>query len=199
MHVPLCVCAAIPRLDLGTRLLLIMHRCETGKSTNTGNLALKALCNSELRVHGRSEAPLDLSDLDYAERRVLFLFPSDDAVPLTRELVAGDRRPVTLVVPDGNWRQAGKIGRRVPGLERAQRVSLPEGARTRYRLRSENRPGGLATFEAISRAIGILETVEDQTQLDGLFDLMVERTLMTRGATERSPSGIATSKRMAPQ
>ncbi len=181
MHVDLCVCDAVPCLDLRTRLILIMHRNENKKSTATGNLALMALSNSELCIHGNRDVPLDLGDLHHAARRLLLLFPSEDAVRLTRELLIGDPRPVTLVVPDGSWRQASKIGRRVPGLEKAERVSLPPGLPTRYRLRAENRPDGLATFEAIARAMGILETAKVQAQLERLFNLMVERTLMTRG------------------
>ncbi len=183
MHMELCVCDAVPRLDLRTRILLIMHRRECRKSTATGNLALMALSNSEMRVHGRKDAPLDLGDLDHAAHRVLLLFPSDDAVRLTRGYAMSDPRPVTLVVPDGNWRQASKIGRRIPGLEKAERVILPPGPRTRYHLRSANRPEGLATSEAIARALGILENAEIQAQLDRLFNLMVERTLMTRGGS----------------
>ena len=73
------------------------------------------------------------------------------------------------------------MGRRLPGLDDLERVTLPQGPPTRYRLRTETREGGLATFEAISRALGILETTAVQEQLESVFDLMVERTLQTRG------------------
>ena len=185
MHVDLCVCDAVPRIELRTRLLLIMHQGEIAKSTATGNLAMLALPNSELLVHGDRDAPLDLGDLDHSTRRVLLLFPAAAATPMTPEFVARDPRPVTLVVPDGSWRQARKIGRRIPGLDKAEQVTLPPGAPSRYRLRAESKEHGLATFEAISRALGILEAPEVQTQLDELFHLMVERTLMTRGVAGR--------------
>jgi DTW domain-containing protein len=181
MHVDACVCDAAPRLDLRTRLLLIMHRGEVAKSTATGNLAMMALVNSELRIHGDKDAPLDLRDLDHSARRVLLLFPAETATPLTAEFVARDPRPVTLVVPDGSWRQARKFGRRIPGLDRAEQVTLPPGPPSRYRLRAETRECGLATFEAISRALAVLEGPDVQTQLDALFHLMVERTLASRG------------------
>ncbi len=186
MHLGLCVCDAAPHLDVRTRLLLVMHHRETQKNTATGHLALMSLANSELRLHGDRNTPLDLSDVDGTTRRVLLLFPSDDAMPLTREFALCDPRPMTLVVPDGNWRQASKIGRRVPGLEHAARVKLPPGPLSRYRLRSESRAEGLATCEAIARAFGILETPRVQAQLESLFDLMVERTLMTRGVQQAS-------------
>ncbi len=177
----LCVCDAVPRLELRTRVLLILHRAETFKSTSTGNLALLALRNSERRVHGDAAHPLDLSQLDGEASRLLLLFPGEGAVTLSRDLVRGETRPVTLIVPDGSWRQARKFGRRIPGLDRVERVTLPPGPGSRYRLRAENPARGLSTLEAIACAVGILESTEAQQSLEALLDLMVERTLGARG------------------
>ena len=181
MHVSLCICAAIPRYDLATRLVLVMHHREYGKPTATGPLALAALSNSELRIQGEREKPLDFSDLQSAERRSLLLYPGEEAPILCPALLAQDPRPVNLVVPDGNWRQASRMGRRLPGLEHAEMVRLPEGAKTAWGVRRESHPQGLATFEAIARALGIIESPDVQKGLEELFSLMVARTLQTRG------------------
>lgn len=181
MHAGLCICVAIPRYDLATRLVLVMHRREQHKPTATGPLALAALVNSEVRIHGYPDRPLDFSDLDAGQRRTLLLYPGDDVPVLSPGLLARDSRPVTLVVPDGSWRQAAKMGRRLPGLEHAAMVRLPEGPGTRWGIRRELHSEGLATFEAIARALGIIESPAVQTGLEELFQLMVERTLRTRG------------------
>jgi DTW domain-containing protein YfiP len=86
------------------------------------------------------------------------------------------------VVPDGNWRQASRMGRRLPGLEHAEMVRLPEGVKTRWGIRRESHSGGLATFEAIARALGIIESPAVQAGMEELFRLMVQRTLQTRGS-----------------
>ena len=182
MHVPLCICALIPRFDLATRLVLVMHKREEHKPTATGPLALLALPNSELRVHGHQEAPLDFGDLDAAGRRTLLLFPGEAATPLDADFVARDPRPVTLVVPDGNWRQAARMGKRLPGLAHAAMVRLPEGAPTRWGVRRELHEQGLSTFEAIARALGVLESPAVQAGLEELFDLMVQRTFLAKGS-----------------
>ena len=189
MHMQLCICGSIPRYALATRLVLVMHRSEYRKTTATGPLALEALPNSELRIHGRQEQPLDFSDLNIPERRTLLLFPGDDVPILTRLFLNQDSRPVTLVVPDGNWRQASRMGRRLPGLEHAEMVRLPEGVETRWGIRRESHNEGLATFEAIARALGIIESPAVQLGLDDLFRLMVQRTLQTRGVTDLQCSG----------
>ena len=180
MHVDRCLCAELPRLTTTTRVVLVMHRREVSKTTATGPLALRILVNSELRVHGHQESPVDLTDLHTGDRRVLALYPSDDARPLDAAFVRADPRPITLVVPDGSWRQASKAARRIPGFDAAERVTLPAGPPSRYRLRREPKDGGLATFEAIARVLGIVESAELQAQLEAAFERMVEETLATR-------------------
>ncbi len=184
MHAENCICEHIPKLETRTRLCLVMHCREVKKTTATAPLALAALPNSEVHEHGVIGRPLDLSALHDAGRRVLVLFPADDARPLTGELAREDSRPITLVVPDGNWRQASRIPFRVPGLPQAQRVTLSGGAPTRWGIRRETRDQGLATFEAIARAFGVLESPEVQQQLEALFERMVRTTIAQRGATQ---------------
>ncbi len=181
MHIPLCICQSIPCFPLQTRVVLVMHYREKIKTTATGPLALEALPNSEVRIHGHKDRPLDFSDLNIPERRTLLLYPGDDVPVLGRGFLEQDGRPVTLVVPDGSWRQAAKMGRRLPGLEHAEMVRLPPGPQTRWGIRHEPHPAGLATFEAIARALGIIESPTVQKGLDELFRLMVARTLLTRG------------------
>lgn len=180
MHVALCVCAEIPHLPLDTRVVLIMHRREYPKTTGTGRLALAGLPNSDLLLHGYQERPVDLTNALDPSRRALLLFPQEAARPLSREIRNEDPRPINLIVPDGNWRQASKMLRRIPGLDRAEPVTLPPGPVTRYALRSRVKPNGLATLEAIARALGILESIEAQHALEAVFELMVQRTLSTR-------------------
>jgi len=181
MHDRLCICAAIPRHDLATRLVLVMHHREHSKPTATGPLALAVLSNSELRIQGDLEHPLDFRDLDTPERRTLLLYPGEEVPILSRAFLAADPRPINLVVPDGTWRQASRMGRRLPGLEHASMVRLPEGEKTAWGIRREYHQGGLATFEAIARALGIIESPRVQQSMEELFALMVARTLQTRG------------------
>jgi len=177
---PLCVCALIPspRIHTRTRLALIIHRYEDRKSTNTGRLATQCLANSDVFVRGHEEAPSPAFARDPSSRAVL-LFPHEDAELLTAPS-PGDP-PLTLIVPDGTWRQASKVRRRVPGLRDVPCVSLPPGAPSAYRLRSEAHETGLATIEAIARAMEILEGAHVRRALELVFRAMVERTLWSRG------------------
>jgi DTW domain-containing protein YfiP len=157
-----------------------MHRAEDRKSTNTGRLAAECLANSEVVVRGdagRPSAPLVFP----AGARPVLLFPHEDAAPIASLAEHDDRRPVALVVPDGNWRQASKVRQRVPGLRDVPCVALPAGAPSIYRLRAEAHPHALATIEAIARALGVLEGDAPRVALERVFRTMVERTLWSRG------------------
>ena len=176
MKVELCLCPSLPEYDLATRLVLVMHYRELQKTTATGPLTLAVLLNSELRVQGIRERLLDFSDLATPYRRTLFLYPANESPVLSRDFLDQDPRPVTLVVPDGNWSQAARMGKRLPGLDHAERVRLPDGPPTRWGIRHEPHPHGLATFEAIARAYGIIESPAVQEGMEELFLLMVRRT-----------------------
>ncbi len=180
MHQRLCLCALMPRITTRTRLLLVIHRDEERKPSNTGLLAAQCLENSEVWVRGvhGEPPPQFLSDESV---QPLLLYPQATAIPIAK--FAASPLPITLIVPDGTWRQAGKVKARMPGLGEVPCVSLPkEDAPTHYRLRRETKNHGLATLEAIARAMGILEGAQVRDSLERIFQIMVERTLRLRGA-----------------
>jgi DTW domain-containing protein YfiP len=187
MRAELCVCAEVPRLAPRTRLVVVMHHRELKATTNSARLALAAIDGSELRVRGRAEAPFAAAGLGGAGdgRLTLVLFPSEDAHPLDAAFVRAHPGPYTLVVPDGNWRQARKVLTREPALAGALRVRVPYAGPSRYHLRREPRLDALSTCEAIARALGVLEGPERgpdlQRRLEDVFQLMVRRTLGSRG------------------
>src|SRR6185295_2104851 len=165
LNAAVCVCEHIVPLALETRVVLIMHYKELPKTTATGPLALAALNNSELHVHGRRDQAVELDHLHDEQRRVLVLFPQEGACPLSEAFRSDDPRPVTLVVPDGSWRQASRMSKRIGALARAQPVTLPPSLPTRWGVRRETQPSGLATFEAIARALGYLESESVRLEL----------------------------------
>jgi len=199
MHRTLCICAMVPRIVTRTRLVLLMHQLEHRKTTNTGRLAARCLAGSAIGSLGAgpvSPSPQASSPPWQIEgTRPVLLFPDPDARPLDEW--RSSPLPVTLVVPDGTWRQANKARRRVQGLADLPCAVLPPtGAPSGYRLRHDARPNRLATIEAIASALEILEGPEAgprvRAQLLHIFRVMVDRTLWTNGriATEAVTGGI---------
>jgi DTW domain-containing protein YfiP len=179
-----CLCAAIPRLAVATRVVIWMHRQEALKSSNTGRLAARMLEGARVSVFGRrDDAP--------SWRRALVLFPLANAPLLTPELArqhAGGEAP-TLVVPDGTWSQARHLMQRVAAEPDAVVARLPEEA-SRYPLRRRAREGAGSTFEAIAGALAILEGRHIHAQMMPIFDAFVARTQKVRG---RRSAGVTAS------
>ena len=191
MHLGDCLCALLPNLEITTRVVVVMHHREWHRPTSTARLFALTSPRCEIRLRGRRDEPFESTGIVTPDRRAVLLHPGEGAELLDEAFLARDPRPITLVVPDGSWRQADKIAAREPVLRSLPKVVLPNLGPSRYRLRNEPRPGGLATFEAISRALGILEGPTIQSSLDSLFMTMVERTLATRnpGVPSGQPSG----------
>ncbi len=187
---PLCICDSIPRLDLNTRVCLIVHVNELKRSSNTGRLALRALVNSEMRVRGETREPLDLSDLLTDRYRTFLFYPTVDAVELDNELVAQERTPIQLLVPDGTWRQANKVHYRHRELKDVPRVKISTPDSSKFHLRAQHRPEGMATLQAIAHALGVIEGDLVKAQLMKLYDAKVERTLIGRGLLRGRDAGF---------
>lgn len=172
-----CLCALIPSLDSRTRVVLLQHPSEVSHALNTARLAALGLRNAELRV---GEVFEDLAQwLEVPGYRTGVLFPGEGAQAL--QGYDADERPWLLVVPDGTWRKARKLLHLNPLLAALPRVSLAEGAVSRYRLRKAPGPGALSTVEAIVQALQVLEAPTSFEALLKPFDALIEGQIAAMG------------------
>ncbi len=192
-----CVCATIRPMTLATRLCLVIHNHELRRTTNTGQMALHALTNSEMRVRGRQGRPLVMRDVLAGPYTPLLLYPAGDAVELNRELVSRLTAPFLLIVPDGNWRQAAKVHIRQSELQTVTRVKFSQANTDSFRLRSQHRPEGMATLQAIAHAMGVLEGETVKNQLLRLYNARLEQARIGRGLLPATPA--ATGKMRQPR
>lgn len=202
MRFSLCVCAFFPQKLLRTSLLVLIHQREYWKPSNTGHLVRLISPEAKVVVWRHPVAPDKSLFLLEKDKEPLVLFPSEEAEDLAsycrrrkKEIRKGNgkeagklEKDIQLIVPDGSWRQARKIITRDKHLKDLPRVKLGNFPPSIYQLRQEKREGGMATFEAIARALGILESKALQEKMEKAFSHLVERILWTRGK-ERFPLG----------
>jgi len=182
MHRSLCICALLPRIATRTRVVVVLHQLEAGKSTNTGALAARCLDNSAVVYRGRAPGGAAADPLDMQlsiEADPLLLYPHSSATPLGAW--CGATKPITLIVPDGTWPQTVRTCRRLRALAEIPCVSLPAPRNPVDRLRASARPDRLATLEAVALALGILEGPAVRDALMRVYRIMTERTLWTNG------------------
>ena len=175
-----CLCALIPQLDSRTRVLLLQHPSEVSHALNTARLAALGLTHAQLRV---GEVFDDLDQLiNQPGYQARLLFPGEDTQVLTAYELADKSLPLLLVVPDGTWRKVRKLLHLNPMLAQLPRVTLPQGAVSRYRLRKAPGPGALSTLEAIVQALEILEAPTSFAPLLRPFEALIEGQIEAMGA-----------------
>ncbi|WP_350616414.1 DTW domain-containing protein [Pseudomonas sp. HY7a-MNA-CIBAN-0227] len=172
-----CLCALIPSLDSRTRVLLLQHPSEVNHALNTARLAALGLENAQLVVgEVFDDLPALLNPPGYQAR---LLFPAEGAQPLQPYTPSDE--PLLLVVPDGTWRKARKLLHLNPLLAALPRVTLAEGAVSRYRLRKAPGPGALSTVEAIVQALQVLEAPASFEPLLRPFEALIEGQIAAMG------------------
>ena len=172
-----CLCALIPSLHSRTRVLLLQHPSEVNHALNTARLAALGLVNAQLVVGEIFEDLQTLLNPPGYQARLLF--PAEDAQPL--QAYSPSSQPLLLVVPDGTWRKARKLLHLNPLLAALPRVTLAEGAVSRYRLRKAPGPGALSTVEAIVQALQVLEAPQSFEPLLRPFEALIEGQIAAMG------------------
>jgi len=167
----------IPSLDSRTRVLLLQHPSEVNHALNTARLAALGLTNAELIVgEVFADLPTLLKRPGYQAR---LLFPADDAQSM--QAYDASDEPLLLVVPDGTWRKARKMLHLNPLLAALPRVTLAQGAVSRYRVRKAPGPGALSTIEAIVQALQTLEAPASFEPLLKPFEALIEGQIAAMG------------------
>lgn len=179
----LCFCAAIPRIENRTGVLILQHVGERDHPFNTARIVRRALRNCRLiTAHNRR---FDRHQLPIQANAGL-LYPGADA-PTLAELPA-EQRPGQLVVVDGTWHQAKTIVRDVPQLAALPCYRLSPTSPGQYRIRREPDAESLSTLEATVAALRALEPeTAGLEQLLSAFQAMVENQLahLARHAVSR--------------
>ncbi|AMV27141.1 DTW domain protein [Gemmata sp. SH-PL17] len=181
LHKWLCLCAQAPRVATRTSLLLVVHVHDLGRTSNTARLLTLAVRNATIVGHGGREPPADLASYVPAGATPVVLFPGRGARTLTPEFAATLPSPLALIVPDGNWKQAGRMVKRLPLLAGAMKVALPTRAFEGTALRRNLLGHRMSTYEAVAQTLGVLEGEAVGGPLLDFYRRATDRMLLVRG------------------
>jgi DTW domain-containing protein len=176
-----CVCRVMEKETVCTRITVVVHYSDVTRKSNTGRLIPLVMTNSEVLVRGTKGEPLDITRAVQPEHHNLVLFPSAESRPLNADYLKSIEQPINLIVPDGNWNQAGKMEKREKLLACIPRVHLEISKPSSYRLRTAAHENWISTFEAVARSLGLVENCDLQKKMEYFFDVFVERLLYLKG------------------
>lgn len=191
--------------------LLLLHRDEVFKPTNTGRLVADQFpAQSHAFCWDRTQpAPELLALLQDPRRRCFIIFPSDATAPRDsiKPTVSApyqtpqDGRQLTLILLDGTWKQARKMYNRSDWLKDIPLLDLEHILASEalagignYRVRQAVGEGQLATAEAAAAALLACNQAADCHQLLDYFDVFNEHYVAMR--MNRQPTPIDAHQRI---
>jgi len=181
-----CYCAALPRVETRSRVVILQHPRERDMPIGTARMATLAISGAELRTGMQWDADTLADTLHDSARPPILLAPGPDARDILREPPPG---PVTLLVVDGTWSQAKSLIRRNPFLATLPRYAFTAPQPSQYRIRKEPKPEYVSTIEALMYVIGALE--RDPEGARGLLEPlreMVDRQLAAQATAAKRDS-----------
>ncbi len=177
LHLHLCACALRPIGHARVPLVVVQHRDEADKPTNTARSLVAAFPGSTLLVW-HPDAPASVAPLaDLRDPVLLFsrregpapsgareLAPStwdrwrdsgSDAMQARPAASAEDERPLPshLVLSDGTWRQCTRMQHKIAAIAALDYLALPMRGASRWRVRTPTDLARLSTFEAGLQAV----------------------------------------------
>ncbi|MFO0579719.1 MAG: tRNA-uridine aminocarboxypropyltransferase [Polyangia bacterium] len=169
-----CYCEHLLQLPTRTQVVFLQHPREARVPIGTARMAHLMLPSSELHRGVQFQTHPRVQELA-ADPSAALLFPGEGALDPTA-LEAGSVR--TLVVVDGTWAQARKVLKQNPILTRLRRIGLVPAQPGNYRIRREPTPDSLATIEAVSAVLGVLEQAPERfSAMLSAFTFMVDRQI----------------------
>ena len=194
-----CICPwAVPRQS-DVDFVLLLHRDEVFKPTNTGRLIADILpANTTAFEWSRTEPPADLlALLQDPARYPVIVFPAEEGgereVHTNVPDLKGKR--LTLILLDGTWRQASRMFRSSAWLSGLPALTFSEPQLGRYAVRQKIRDGQLATAEAAAELLRLCGEEENGQVLEDYFVVFNQHYLSTR--TGRPVAQLTEHQRLA--
>ncbi|WP_317928751.1 tRNA-uridine aminocarboxypropyltransferase [Halioxenophilus sp. WMMB6] len=179
-----CICHHRQSHTSEIDFLLLMHRNEVLKPTNTGSLVADCFpANTWAATWHRTQPPAELLQLlDNGRHRPLLLFPGElnpvfYEQPDTNE--HSDSRWL-LVVIDATWKQARKMYLQSPWLQTMPTIRINAGHSAAYHLRQAVDGDQLSTAEAVAYGLDSLNQPASAQHLRHYFGIFNQHYLAMR-------------------
>jgi DTW domain-containing protein YfiP len=186
-----CICHWRPQTQISCEFILLMHREELFKPTNTGRLIADIFPKQTQAFCWQRTQPDDnllaiLSDL----RRInVIVFPDESTEDSTSPPVTIDEffvqsnqdKIITFILLDGTWKQSGRMFHLSRWLDNIPCVSLPDVTTKSYAVRKSHLENYLSTAEAAALCLDLVGDNLSADLLRDYFNIFNQHYLATRG------------------
>lgn len=183
-----CMCDWRVNLKSTCEFVLLMHRNEVFKPTNTGRL-IADIFPDQTHVYcwSRTDLDADLAKiLKDEKRRCLIVFPiaASESGANTHGVVdelPDDEKINTFILLDGTWKQSGRMFHLSRWLDGIPCVALPDAPLKGYAVRKSHQDNYVSTAEAAALCLAMAGDTFSSEVLVDYFQLFNQHYLATRG------------------
>jgi len=197
---PHCICSLAPQkgvVDTNAGFLFLMYDTEILKPSNTGKLIADLIPDCYAFLWSRTIENKELLEvLNDEQWQPFVVFPQeyagDDREVLTNQVVCANNKRPLFIMLDGSWREAKKMFRKSPYLDKFPMVSFdakavlatrdlltteqttnysPVGENSRYTVRKTKLEYQFSTAEVGARVLDMLGEHDNAHLLDLWFDV----------------------------
>jgi len=180
-----CICDYRPQLQSRSEFILLMHRNEVFKPTNTGRLIADVLPqNTHVACWSRTEPEPQLLALLKDERRRCFIvFPEGDDNHCATSGLPQDDKINTFILLDGTWKQGRRMLTLSRWLDGIAVLAFPETLMRGYAVRKSEHRYQLSTAEAGGLCLQLTGETTQANRLFDYFTLFNQHYVATRMST----------------
>lgn len=179
-----CMCAWRPIAESSVDFVLLMHRKELFKPTNTGRLIVDVFPDTKVFVWSRLEAPQELKALlNDPDRNCFVVFPADGSENSSREVarsMPSGAKKTTLILLDGTWKQCSRMVGLSRWLDGVPCLSLPDTLVKSYAVRDSGKSDRFSTAEAAISCLMLAGELSAAQTLQHYFSVFNAHYLATR-------------------
>lgn len=183
-----CICNWRPSATINCEFILLMHKEELFKPTNTGRLVADVFpeqthAHCWQRTQPDAELILKLQD---PNRINLIVFPDSKEKSIEVKLDETwsqiyQNKIITFILLDGTWKQSGRMFHLSRWLDKIPRISLPDLTPKSYAVRKSHLENYLSTAEAAALCLDLVGEELHAELLRDYFGVFNQHYLATRG------------------
>lgn len=186
-----CICQWRHQRNISCEFVLLMHREELFKPTNSGRLIADLFPEQTHAFCWHRTEPDEklLAMLNDPHRINLIVFPDDTTRDVTADPVVIDEKfaqnsqhkTVTFILLDGTWKQSGRMFHLSRWLDNVTCLSLPDKHVKSYAMRKSHLKNYVSTAEAAAICLELLGESFSADVLRDYFEIFNLHYLATRG------------------
>lgn len=190
LHPALCICEERPAVSLPFSFLVVQHRREKHKPTNSVRPLRHILPDTQLIHYAVRGETFDPAPLVAPSKKYCLLFPESEDTPSPQKVTALDPGD-TLVVLDGTWSQCSRMRKKIPALLNMPTLDLKVTRASGWGIRHTLDPNRLSTFEAVTAAIAQSGHQEPAERMLRYFLELAKRMQLMRGTARPSETALS--------